>query len=122
MAQVERLSTLGEVYAELAHELKNPLVTIGGFARRLTKGKSMEETDRYASIIVAEVGRLEKLLGDALNISSDGIKTSLMKTDINSLVEETLDLYWFLITDSGIEITFGKRPEPNHCRRRRPPR
>ena len=112
MAQVERLSTLGEVYAELAHELKNPLVTIGGFARRLAKGKSMEETERYASIIVAEVGRLEKLLGDALNISSDGIKTSLMKTDINSLVEETLDLYWFLITDSGIEITLEKDPNP----------
>src|SRR6185369_11305435 len=33
----ERLAAIGEMAANMAHELKNPLITIGGFAGRLLK-------------------------------------------------------------------------------------
>jgi signal transduction histidine kinase len=56
--------------ANLAHELKNPLITIGGFAGRLLKG--LPEVSRehlYADTIVKEVSRLEKMLSDILAFS-----------------------------------------------------
>ena len=37
LIQGERLATIGEMAGGIAHELKNPLVSIGGFARRLGK-------------------------------------------------------------------------------------
>ncbi|MBL0225270.1 MAG: GAF domain-containing protein [Geobacteraceae bacterium] len=66
----ERLAAIGEMAANLAHELKNPLITIGGFAGRLLKSlpnQSREHT--YADTIVKEVGRLEKMLSDILAFS-----------------------------------------------------
>lgn len=66
----ERLAAIGEMAANLAHELKNPLITIGGFAGRLLKylpGESREH--HYADTIVSEVSRLEKMLAEILAFS-----------------------------------------------------
>jgi signal transduction histidine kinase len=66
----ERLAAIGEMAANLVHELKNPLITIGGFAGRLLKGLPDESREHtYADTIVKEVGRLEKMLSDILTFS-----------------------------------------------------
>lgn len=65
--QTEELRTLSEVSARLAHEIRNPLVAAGGFARRLLQ--SLPETDpnrEKVQIIVQEVARLEKILEKTL--------------------------------------------------------
>ena len=66
----ERLAAIGEMAANLVHELKNPLITIGGFAGRLLKGLPDESREHhYADTIVKEVCRLEKMLSDILAFS-----------------------------------------------------
>lgn len=66
----ERLAAIGEMAADLAHELKNPLITIGGFAGRLLKSLPDESREHhYADTIVNEVSRLEKMLADILAFS-----------------------------------------------------
>jgi two-component system sensor histidine kinase HydH len=66
----ERLAAIGEMAANLAHELKNPLITIGGFAGRLLKSLPNQSREHaYADTIVKEVGRLEKMLSDILAFS-----------------------------------------------------
>lgn len=66
----ERLAAVGEMAAKLAHELKNPLITIGGFARRLLRTLSCDSREhRYADTISKEAGRLERMLADILTFS-----------------------------------------------------
>ncbi|MBI4378948.1 MAG: GAF domain-containing protein [Nitrospinae bacterium] len=104
LIQSERLAALGELAAELAHEIKNPLVTIGGFARRLLeKGNLMSEERKYSDIIINEVERLEKLLKDILNYSRD-IRPKFSENDINTLIEEVLSFHGRVFNESGIEI------------------
>jgi PAS domain S-box-containing protein len=64
LVQEEKLKTLGAISAEVAHEIRNPLMSIGGFARRLKK-KSPDLPE--ADIILKESERLEKIL-DRINI------------------------------------------------------
>ncbi|MDD2365527.1 MAG: ATP-binding protein [Desulfuromonadaceae bacterium] len=67
----ERLAAIGEMAANVAHELKNPLITIGGFAGRLLKmTPDGTQEHNYAGTIVSEVGRLEKMLAEILAFSS----------------------------------------------------
>jgi two-component system, NtrC family, sensor histidine kinase HydH len=70
LIQGERLSTIGEMATSIAHEIKGPLVSIGGFARRLEKSlpANLVEHD-HAATIVREVQRLEKMLTDILSFS-----------------------------------------------------
>ena len=66
----ERLAAIGEMAANLAHELKNPLITIGGFAGRLLKSLPAAAREyQYADTIVSEVSRLEKMLAEILAFS-----------------------------------------------------
>jgi PAS domain S-box-containing protein len=59
----EEIKTLGELSARMAHEIRNPLVTAGGFARRLMDSLPADDPNRrVAKIIVEEMARLENFL------------------------------------------------------------
>lgn len=61
--QAQELETLGQISTRLAHELRNPLASIGGLARRIVK--SFEATDTRAEksqMILEQVQKLEKIL------------------------------------------------------------
>lgn len=103
LSQTEKLATLGEISAEVAHEIKNPLVSIGGFARRL-KDKigaisqeslndlGLETAGNYTNIIAGEVVRLENLLENILGYSKSG-EVSLEASDLNRVLDEVLFLF-----------------------------
>jgi signal transduction histidine kinase/putative methionine-R-sulfoxide reductase with GAF domain len=67
LLQSERLAVIGELSAQIAHEIRNPLATIGGFARSLLRNPDPSRTASAAQIIAEEVTRLEVLLTDILN-------------------------------------------------------
>lgn len=90
LLQKERLAAIGEMAAGIAHELKGPLVSIGGFAGRLAR-KLPAESSEWASadLIVREVVRLEGILSEILLFSK---KTTICYTRCNivDIVQESL--------------------------------
>ncbi len=63
--QSERLAGLGKVVAHVTHEIKNPLMLIGGFTRQLGRLSELPpEGRRKLQIIQKEVQRLERFLAD----------------------------------------------------------
>jgi GAF domain-containing protein len=60
LVAAERLAALGKMSNMVAHELRNSLTVVGGFARRLHENITDDGPDKkYAKIIVDEVGTLE---------------------------------------------------------------
>lgn len=55
----------------VAHEIRNPLMVIGGFAQRIMKkGQEQGDVVKYAELIAQESHRLEKVLNDLLDSAS----------------------------------------------------
>jgi hypothetical protein len=92
LIRYERLSVVGEMAAKIAHDIRNPMTAIGGFARRMLK-KGMGEgiSGNYLQIIVQEVERLEKILGDILSFSKPSAP-QFRSDDINRIIDETYAL------------------------------
>ncbi len=66
----EQLVAVGEMAARVSHEIRNPLATIGGWARSvLRKPDDAEGVKRKTGVIVSEVARLEELLNDLLDMA-----------------------------------------------------
>jgi len=92
MRDAQRLSLLGEAAAHIAHEIKNPLVSIGGFARRL--GRYVQEdhpAHEGLRIIVREVVRLEELLKELLEFATPECRER-RPVEIPMIVAEVLAL------------------------------
>ena len=85
----ERMAALGELAARVAHEIRNPLISIGGFARRLEK-RLTDDTKEYAKIIVNEVTRLENILKEILGFVKSS-RVMKQKADINELLNEIIN-------------------------------
>lgn len=67
IAQMERLSLIGELSAGLAHEIKNPLSGIKGALQLIGSSKvNDDQKQRLTKIIMRDIGRLDKLLKDFL--------------------------------------------------------
>ena len=61
----ERLAAVGNTMTHIAHEIKNPLLIIGGFARQLLKVPGLDDKARHKlSIIAEEVSQLEEMVAE----------------------------------------------------------
>lgn len=65
LEEAEPLAAIGQRVAEITHEIKKPLMLIGGFAQQLSRRSSDEEKKfEKLNIIIHQVNRLERLLTD----------------------------------------------------------
>jgi two-component system, sensor histidine kinase and response regulator len=89
-SQDERLTALDQMVEGVAHEIRNPVTAIGGFARRLyDRLPDGSQEKHYAEVIVNESKRLEQMVKQIVEATVISIP-SLRKRDINEVVNEAL--------------------------------
>ena len=88
----ERLVTVGQLAAGIAHEIRNPLASISGSIELLKQAPQASEDDRTLMTIVnREIARLNVLIGDLLDYANPRAPR-LVDFDLGVLVEETLQV------------------------------
>ncbi|MCY3020627.1 MAG: ATP-binding protein, partial [Planctomycetota bacterium] len=84
----EKLAMIGKMAAHVAHEIRNPLSTIGGFARAiLRKPDNVDRVTKNANIIAEEATRLENMLKGVMDFSRPSAPVPRL-TDFNNVVEK----------------------------------
>ncbi len=109
LVQSEKMAALGAMMAEITHEIRNPLVSIGGFARRLAAKSHNEEEKKYMDIIMSEVARLEGIIQDNLLYIKEA-SPHLSEADLNDVVQEILTLYEDEIPQRNIRLDISLSP------------
>ena len=111
LVRAEGHKTITEVSARLAHEIRNPLMSAGGFARRLLSSMPHDDPNRNkVEIIVQEVSRLEAILRMILNYIQP-IEIDLLPVEPNRLVESVVHAVATKIKDKNIKIDLQFSPD-----------
>jgi signal transduction histidine kinase len=71
LVEAERLAALGKMANRVAHELRNPLTAVGGFARRINEKMSADDPNKkYLEMIVDKVITMESKVEEITRIQS----------------------------------------------------
>lgn len=103
MTRKETLAKLGEMGAMLAHEIRNPLAGIKGFAQVIAKKPQESRNSGFAEHIVTEAVRLENLVNELLAYAADD-DPAPVSFDLSELIDHTLSLLTSEAVDLHIEI------------------
>jgi signal transduction histidine kinase len=108
--RLERLSLLGQMAAQVAHEIKNPLNSIKGSAHYLKANFEGRILHEFLHVIEEESERLSDILTDFLNFSKPGVP-HFEREDLNALVRDTLRLASRDTQDSVVRLDSTLDPQ-----------
>lgn len=100
----ERLSALGRLVQGLAHEIRNPVMSIGGFAQRIKKElPERSKAAKYLDIVLSETALLEKLVSE-VHKYVESQSAVFAPADLLALVEVVLSEIEPSARAHGVEI------------------
>ncbi len=70
--KAEKLAILGQMAAEMVHEIRNPLTVIDGFMKLLQQNLKGTPKEEYITLILAELKHVNRLISDFLQFSKPG--------------------------------------------------
>ncbi len=105
-----------EFLANVSHELRTPLSYINGYSEALLTGivKTEEEQKKYLSLIHRESKRMNRIVGDLLELSRlDMDVYQIIKTPLPlaQLIEDALQKYTLTAQDKGLFLKFNLDPD-----------
>ncbi|MCK4390104.1 MAG: response regulator [Desulfobacterales bacterium] len=103
LVEEEKSEALKRMMEEVEHELRNPLTSIGGFARRVYDRLPQDDHNKkYMEMIINDVARLENMTKELLELKTTAISYREL-TNINDVIMEALKSFEQDLEDRGIE-------------------
>ena len=103
----EALSTVGQLAASIAHEIRNPITSLKGFTQLLLKTAN-EDGKRYLDVIEHEINRMEEILTEFLQVSKP-IEDQYNAFSISSLLLEVVQFMSPQAIMKGVEIQYSSQ-------------
>lgn len=105
LATEEKNGALEYLVNEMAHEIRNPLVSIGGFARRVRDSlPDGTQNKEYLSIIIQNVAVLEKMVAHLVELKSAAL-TYIEPSNVNDLLLATLNGFEQMFAENRITVS-----------------
>lgn len=104
LQQAEKLASIGELSMYIAHEIRNPLFAISGFASQLLRSPGLDGPAREKlQIILEESKRLDDVLKSILNFARP-MQTRSSVVDVNEVARNTMRVMGMGSGHQGVRI------------------
>lgn len=113
LVNAEKLMTLGDMAAILAHEVKNPVISIGAYANRVRKLLDDDPSScvEYMDHIAGEVRRVEKIMNGVIRFLRDNV-VELDVGDANVILEEAMAVFAREAREQGVHVVKDLYEDP----------
>ncbi|RJS58882.1 ATP-binding protein [Bacillus sp. PK3_68] len=119
--ELEKLSLIGELAAGVAHEIRNPLTCVTGFAQMIKELSSDKTIDSYMDIVLRELNRINAIVNEFIFIAKPKENMKTREVDIKALVSHVVEFMKPQATLKGIHLiksihfdqTFTIQCDPN---------
>lgn len=107
--QAEKLASIGQLAAGVAHEINNPLSVVMGYSKMLRRDSVDERTKDDLEVISNNASLCKKIVEDLLNFSRQ-TKTRYEKADVGETIESVASVLEGEFAGKGVEIVRNYDP------------
>lgn len=109
-AEQERyFAGIGQASTVIVHDLKNPLIAIQGFARRILQGKG--DTEQAARVILESTHTMQRIVSDVLEFARP-IRLDPTAADVRECLQRTVELCLIKAEEKNVALALHLPPEP----------
>lgn len=106
----DKLAAVGKMAAGIAHEIRNPLTSMKGYAEFLQLDEESEERREYLDIILDEVDRVNSIVEDFLVLAKPKM-VQLKEQNIVPVIQNVVSLLEFEARKKNVRIHFHSDQE-----------
>jgi signal transduction histidine kinase len=114
LGQTEKLATLGQLAAEIAHEVGTPLNVIAGRARSIQrKSKDPEAVEKNAGIVAEQTARITRIIQRLLDFTRRKVGTTPpAEVNLNDIAQSTIELLAGQFSSARVKVRFERTGQP----------
>jgi len=114
LGQTEKLATLGQLAAEIAHEVGTPLNVIAGRARAIQrKAKEPEVIEKNAGIIAEQTARITRIIQRLLDFTRRKVgSTTAAEVNLNDIAQSTIELLAGQLSSARVRVRLERTAQP----------
>ena len=106
----ESLCAVGKEVSEIAHDMKTPLMAIGGFAEQVFKKLEPDNPDRKKlGLVIQEAAHLESMVKEMLDFGKP-VELQFTEIDFNELVSDSVRVAQPMAKENGVELETDLAP------------
>jgi two-component system sensor kinase FixL len=116
LLQSERLAAVGQAVAHVAHEIRNPLMIIGGFSNQIKMNIDNNKDIKKIDMVLEEVARLERLVANLADFTKE-YRLVKRPADINTVIKDVLKIMTGVCSPEKYQFTalLSKEVEEIEC-------
>jgi signal transduction histidine kinase/DNA-binding response OmpR family regulator len=108
-----QLAGMGELIAEIAHDLRNPMTSLRGSSRMLIDGwQDDNKRSRCLDEIKSNLARMESMVSELVNFY-DPKEMNIVSIDVHKLLNKSIELTQSLLEQKKINVARGFDPADN---------
>ncbi len=112
ITEEDRSKSLEKMIDQVAHEIRNPLTSIGGFVRRMYERLPEDDPNKkYMAMVLEDVARLESMIKQLVEMKTMGLPR-IERSSVNDVIGEALKLFEKELRDRNIEVRTDLMDKP----------
>lgn len=109
--QMEKLSVVGELAAGIAHEIRNPLTSLKGFAKIIKESVSDQKLIPYLDIMLDEMDRINQIVNEFMFIAKPNENVHFQYVNFSKLVADCIHFMEPQANLKSLKIEYGVKKE-----------
>ncbi len=109
LMKAQNLASMGKALASVAHDMKTPIIAIGGFANLVANRLGDHDPDyEKLQLVIGQARRLEKMIQEMLDFSRP-LDLDKSANDIHKIIEESIDICKHAAESRNVTIEFHQQ-------------